>query len=545
MANEPSSDPMAAPPPLANPELPLAAAEQEAQRALKARPSFSIRTRVSLGFLALFLLSLAISLASLVIIARVRNKLQFMESATSYTFEVQQARRFEKNYFLYGTNLSDALDHVRRAQDILAREKDNITPVVGDAQLETMLRHIRLYEQLLANLSTVEPLSPSVRGRSKNDVQIELREHGSQMVAVAEDLVAKERQAVSAMLLASQRIPLVFLALLLVLIVYLANFIGRQMLRPLNRLMDATRRVGDGDYSPILPTRRYRDEFTGLALAMNHMMRQIVHRQELVAQSHKLQAIGTLTAGVAHELNNPINNIMLTACTLLEDDGSTDDEERRKMSRDLVHEAERAQRIVRNLLDFARESEMRSELLHVDDLVEKTLRLVANQIKLARVKVVRALADNLPPVHGDAQQLTQVLVNIVLNALDSMQPGGILTLSTRQGLVRDFLSIELSDTGIGIPDHLLPIVFDPFYTTKPTGKGTGLGLSVSLGIVQRHGGEIRVRSQTGEGTTFTIVLPVAKVPATFSQPPERAAFDPLASIEPSSLPKPPATCTRS
>lgn len=351
--------------------------EIEAQRALKERPSFSIRSKVSLGFLLWFLLSLGITVATLVILRQVQKKLIFMESATRCTFEIQQARRFEKNYFLYGTNLDDALIHVHQAQKILGSEGEQMAAVVGAAHFQTMSRHVVRYEELLRRLKGPDPDS--------GKIEKELREHGAEMMAVAEELVAKERQAVSTMLDMSMLVPVVFLLVLLVLMIYLANFIARQMLRPIGRLMDATRGIAGGDFTPITPTRRYRDEFSELAMAMNHMMHQLVHRQELLVQSHKLKAVGTLTAGVAHELNNPINNIMLTSSMLLEDYKDLPDGERLDMINDILEQAERSQKIVRNLLDFARESEMKTQLVRVDGLLEETVALARNQIRLGKI----------------------------------------------------------------------------------------------------------------------------------------------------------------
>jgi two-component system NtrC family sensor kinase len=483
--------------------------ETEAQRALKERPSFSIRTRIILGFLMLFVLSLGINIASVVMLTRIETKLVFLESAGSYSFEVQQARRFEKNYFLYGTNLDDAREHVRRARGILESNRDEMAQVVGSSRFGTMVGHVDRYEALLDRLAT----SAHDAAGPQDNVEEELREHGAEMVSVAEQLLAEERESVGTMLRVSKRISIFFLPLLFVVIFYVANFIARQMLQPLNRLMATTRRIAEGDFTPLKPRRRYRDEFSEMAMAMNHMLHQLAYRQELLVMTHKLQAVGTLTAGVAHELNNPINNIMLTASMLQEDYKELSDVDRLDMVGDLVDQAERSRKIVRNLLDFARESEMKSDLLHTQQLMEEVLQLASNQIKLAKVKVVREFAPNLPGFHGDRQQISQVLLNLVLNAIDAMPGGGTLGVSTGISGERDYVTIEVSDTGIGIPEHLLGNVFDPFFTTKPTGKGTGLGLSVSLGIVQHHGGDIRVRSRAGHGTTFTVLLPTAKVPA--------------------------------
>jgi signal transduction histidine kinase len=281
-------------------------------------------------------------------------------------------------------------------------------------------------------------------------------------------------------------------------------------------MMEVTRRVADGDFTMVMPHRRYRDELSDLALAMNHMMYQLLIRQDLLVKAHKLKAVGTLTAGVAHELNNPINNIMLTAALLEEDYADYTDDERLDLARDLVRESERAQRIVRNLLDFARDSDIDIDALDIREIVEDTLRLASNQIKLAKVKVKGEITENLPPLYGDRQQIQQVFLNIVLNALDAMPGGGTLSISLDVTDDRECVVVAFKDTGTGIPDEQLERVFDPFFSSKGKGKGTGLGLSVSRNIIRQHGGDIRVRSALGEGSTFTVVLPVTKVPADLS-----------------------------
>jgi two-component system NtrC family sensor kinase len=485
----------------------LGAIGEEAQRALRERPSVSIRTRLGAGFFLWLVLSLGMTALSMLTISRIQGKLSFLEATGNYTFEIQQARRFEKNYFLYETSLDDALEHVRNAHEILDRERDHIMTVVGAQGFQTMSQHLVRYEMLLGSLRGMEPSSRSA------DIEAELRVHGAQMVTVAQDLLDKERETVASLLVVSQRVPIAFFFLIILLVIYFSVIIARQVFAPLNRMMQASRRIADGDMTPIRPGKGYRDEFSRLAIAMNHMMLQLVRRHEMLVQAHKLKAVGTLTAGVAHELNNPINNIMLTAETLREDYQDLPDEERLDMVNDLVAQSERAQKIVRNLLDFARESEIESDAHEVPDLIEETLQLATNQIKHAKVKIKGDLAPNLPPVYGDRQQLEQVFLNIVLNALDAMPEGGSLTVVCNSTRDRELVSVEFTDTGVGIPEQGISDVFNPFFTTKPDAKGTGLGLSVSLGIIRQHGGDIKVKSELGKGTTFTVLLPVAKVPA--------------------------------
>lgn len=493
---------------------PIDGLKSKVQRALEERPIFSVRTVISLGFALWFILSLGITIASIVILTRIQDKLYFMESAGKYIFEIQQARRFEKNYFLYGANLEDSLEQVRLADNILKSNSGKMVAVVGKQSFESMAHHIKLYEELLCKLQELDRQRPQKPSHYLNQIEDELRKHGAEMVAAAENLLARERQSVNDMIYLSKRIPMLFLLFLFILMIFCANFIARQMIRPLKVLMDATQRISEGDITtPIMPVRRYRDEFTELSIAMNSMMDQLSQRQEQLISAHKLKAVGTLTAGVAHELNNPINNIMLTASMLQEDYSEIDDSERRDMINDLVEQAGRSQKIIRNLLEFARAREIDTSLYPLDDILEESLQLVANQLKLYKVKVERRYASNLGPISGDKQQLIQVFLNLALNAIDAMPDGGTLMIETNALREGGYLKVDFTDSGSGIADHVKPHIFDPFFTTKPQGKGTGLGLSVSLGIIRKHGGDIRVESPMNKGSTFTVLLPVAKIPA--------------------------------
>jgi two-component system NtrC family sensor kinase len=370
-----------------------------------------------------------------------------------------------------------------------------------------MLAHVDQYQSLLERLGGTP---------QRADMEAALRSHGHTMVSTAQSLVAHERERMDAQLRMIQRVPLIFLGILLVLVVYIARFLNRQLLTPIKRVLHNTERIACGDLTPILPARRYRDEFTALALAMNHMMDELKRRQELLVHSHKLRAVGTLTAGVAHEINNPLNNITICAAMLKEEYDSLSDTDRLARVDEIIGQADRAERIVRNLLDFARESEAKTEHLELRPLLDETVRLAGNQLKMARVHVTLSVAENLPTIHGDRQQLHQVFLNLLLNAADAMPQGGTIALQAAAAEIPGFAAIRVVDQGTGIPEHILENIFDPFFTTKTTGKGTGLGLSVSLGIVRQHGGHIKVDSEVGHGTTVTVLLPVSHVPASVS-----------------------------
>jgi two-component system NtrC family sensor kinase len=243
------------------------------------------------------------------------------------------------------------------------------------------------------------------------------------------------------------------------------------------------------------------------------MIEELKSRESYLIQSHKMRAVGTLTAGVAHELNNPLNNITLTAHMLLEDYESLSDKERKEMISEVVSETGRSRDIISNLLDFARESGSQVEPLDLKQLLNDTINLALNQIKLSGIHIDFQTTGDLPRVHGDSQQLRQVFLNLILNAIDASSKGDRIQVLLLPADDPNYVAVKIIDFGTGIPDHILNSIFDPFFTTKAKGKGTGLGLSVSQGIVAKHGGQIRVSSRKGAGTTFTVTLPVTTIPA--------------------------------
>jgi two-component system, NtrC family, sensor kinase len=484
--------------------------------ALDSRPVFNVRNLIAVGFALCFVLTVVLNVLWIVTTVRIQGKLHFLEIADSYLFEIQQARRYEKNFFLYGTDLEHALDHMRVANGLLIANSKQLQSVTDETRFERMRPSSQRYLELLEDLVAEARL----RGASEADLRAagaEIRDQGGQVVQFATDLVAGERLAVRDMLRWSRTFPVYFLVVLLAMIVAIAHVLSQRIVQPLSRFVEYTSRIAAGDFSPIIPTQRYRDEFTDLAVALNQMSRALQEQQSILVETHKLRALGTLTAGVAHELNNPVNNILLTAQILKEDYHDLADADRLEMVDDVVDQAERCERIISNLLDFARESEATIQPLDLGGLVQETVKLGQNQIRLAGVKLDVSVQSNLPRVHGDAKQLVQVFLNLLLNALDATPRDGRIQLAAESNGDEKFVAVRVSDTGRGIPPHLLASIFDPFFTTKHRGDGksggTGLGLSVSQGIVARHGGMITVTSTVGAGSTFIVHLPVTTIPA--------------------------------
>jgi signal transduction histidine kinase len=486
--------------------------ETEADRALKQRPLFTIRAQLLLAFGLFFLLSLGITLWSIAMLAGIQEGILFLEVAGDYKAEIQQARRFEKNYLLYGQNLDDAREHVANAQRLTVQNTEPFIGVVGEEALMTMNQRLAAYLNVLDQLSEAETPEERIR------FETELRDHGAIMVYLAEDFVSKERAQVDSRLSLARRIPFVFLGVLLLLMLLVGSFLLRQLLGILSRFMKHTQRIGTGDFTPITPTRRYRDEFSELALMINRMVRDLDRQHRILLESHKLRAMGNLVAGVAHELNNPLNNIMLTASLLKEEYDELDDDDRQEMLADLISQAERSKKTVRNLLDFARESETKVESLNIRKLLDETTQLLRNQLRVKKIRLNQDLPEVLPAVHGDRQLLSQVFMNLIINAVDVLPEKGEIRIATDAERRNGFLAVDISDNGPGIPEHILAQIFDPFFTTKPQGKGTGLGLSVSRGIVRKLGGYLLVSSKLGEGTTFTVLLPITTIPSEISAP---------------------------
>lgn len=488
-------------------------AVNKAREALLSRKRFSLRLQIYLGFFLVFLIAVAIGTALLVTVYEVEKKLIFLEIVNDYVIEIQQARRFEKNFFLYGTNLGDALENVYAAKDILERNASELVKIQGKNTQDTILLNINRYENILEQLASLEEEKERTTDYlvQKKEIELDLRRIGQKMVSYAQDMMANERDSVSRVILKAQSVHIFSFICLLIFIILNAYLLGSRILGHIQRFADHSKRIAMGDFTPIMPSRRFRNEFTDLALAINYMMQELESRETVLIQSHKMRAVGTLTAGVAHELNNPLNNITLTAHMLLEDFESLSEEERKGMVEDVVNEADRAKDIIGNLLDFARESSSQMESLDLEKLLKDTIHLASNQIKLTRIKIEFQPIGHLSRIHGDSQQLRQVFLNLILNAIDASQKGGEIQILILPADEPGYIAVKVIDFGSGIPDHILGSIFDPFFTTKGKGKGTGLGLSVSQGIIAKHGGRIQVSSMEGKGTTFTVILPITTI----------------------------------
>lgn len=238
--------------------------------------------------------------------------------------------------------------------------------------------------------------------------------------------------------------------------------------------------------------------------------RELQDTQVRLLQSEKMASLGSLAAGVAHEINNPLGGILIYASLLMEDFETSNDSRVQDLKR-IVDEATRCKEIVKSLLEFGRQTESRFEPMDINKAINDGLFFLENQVLFHDIRIDKHLDPSLPMFEGDSNQIKQVFMNMMVNAAEAMsETGGVLTIKTGVDSEGSTIFVTFQDTGTGIPPEVQSKIFDPFFTTKAVGKGTGLGLSTSYGIIQSHHGNIEVESEPGKGTTFTIVLPVSR-----------------------------------
>lgn len=351
--------------------------------------------------------------------------------------------------------------------------------------------------------------------------------------------------------------------LVAVLSILTLTFFIRFVTKPLKMLVDITDKVSRGDLSQKVDLDQ-KDEIGQLAKTFNQMIsslrqsrdeieeynrnleQKIIERtleleeiQAQLIQSEKLSAIGQLAAGVAHELNNPLGGILGYAQFALEKmrkanqskESGHDYEKYIRYLKDIETQARRCKTIVQNLLRFSRASRT-TDLTEVDinQVVEDTVTFVEHQLYMNQIELQVQINHQIPHIQGNAGQLQQVLTNLILNAMHASPPESTVTVVSRfspaLGEFGGVVEILVSDQGTGIASENLKRIFEPFFTTKAVGKGTGLGLSVSYGIIKEHGGEIKVKSSLGEGSTFIVVLPVQN-PGESSDNPDKEYKQPL------------------
>jgi two-component system NtrC family sensor kinase len=280
------------------------------------------------------------------------------------------------------------------------------------------------------------------------------------------------------------------------------------LLRPVRNLVVATNRIADGDLNQDIPVQS-RDELGDLTRSFNRMMRNLSRIQDELVRSEKLISLGRLSAGVAHEIRNPLNAIKGAIIYLQRK--RSEDPLINEYTRLVLEEIDRLSQFVAEFLYFAKQAKPRRFPTDLNKLILSTQNLFKKHSEEKKIIFQNILEKDLPNVFIDPSQIEQVLVNLFINAIEAMPEGGKLMIVTRfikEGgdPISPWIKVKVKDNGVGIPHEHLKNIFDPFFSTKET--GTGLGLPISLGIIEAHGGTIQISSQSGAGTRVIIKLPI-------------------------------------
>lgn len=311
-------------------------------------------------------------------------------------------------------------------------------------------------------------------------------------------------------------------------VTWVAIVLAQRISRPIHDMAEAAGKVAEGDYSPRVDytspdeigdlvdrfnrmiqelartTQELKDWAANLESKVEDRTTQIKAMQNQLLQAEKLAAIGKLAAGVAHEINNPLTGILTSGSLMLED--VSPDDPRYEELKIIVDETLRCRKIVKGLLDFARQTKPLKQAVNLNQVIADVMNLVGKQAAFRDIDVHMDLTSDLPSIMADQDQMRQVVLNSVLNAAEAMPHGGELWFRSRLDPVSKTVQVSIADSGPGIPDDIKDKIFDPFFTTKKT--GTGLGLAIAYGIVDRHGGTISIESRPGRGTTVVFKLPI-------------------------------------
>jgi two-component system, NtrC family, sensor kinase len=449
------------------------------------------------------------------------EKLRLIEKKEDLLNTILEARRYEKNYFLTGnsSHLKESVAFISEAEDKLQQIIAHHAGFAATPDLDRFLVDLKDYGASMSALAGSQAEYPTAAALPVPEQNV-VRVLGREITDEIETMVKTERRQISRLIRGARFYSFAALGGLLVLSFLVFVFFLVNVNRPLKALENAIRDIASGHYENI-PAISAGQEFESLVDSLNHMIDRLNRRSQELIQAKKMASLGTLTSGVAHELNNPLNNISTSLQILLEELEEDNLDFKRELLEGAEKEVVRARDTVRALLEFSRASAFSIKPVSIKSLVSDTLKLIKGELP-ADVTVEVKIETNLR-VALDFRRMQQVLLNLVINGIQAMEQGGTLTISSYKRSDHVFC-IEISDTGCGIPSENLTKIFDPFFSTKEglrrsdsdtrsydgilEQQGTGLGLAICHGIVQKHGGQISVDSNVGTGTTFTICLPI-------------------------------------
>jgi two-component system, NtrC family, sensor kinase len=464
--------------------------------------NLNIRQKVGLVFAASIVVIALIAGYSYYYLKAIELKQHVVEVANDLQEMILEIRRYEKNYLLYGSE--EDLQLNLRQIDLALKTLAQIMPEGSNLKIAKDLKSLEAellaYKHLMQQIPTGRP-RPQVSAEQED----EMRERGKRLVELSGQLVAFERQRILEIISSLKTQLLISTILFIICGILLTALVSRKIIRPLKVIQGTTERIAQGDFRP-LPVLNTRDETQNVVEAFNRMVKELARRQDQLVQSKKMSSLGILTAGIAHQLNNPLNNISTSCQIVMEELDEGDKDLLRKMLGNIEQEVHRARDIVKGLLEFARARDFAIHDVPLSEVVKRAIRLISSQVPPG-IEIIDQVPEDLI-VHIDPQRMQEVFLNLFMNAIQAItEPPGQIRIGAKVDETNQNALISIEDTGMGIPKEALDHIFDPFFTLKEEGVGTGLGLSIVYGIVEKHRGSIMVESTEGKGTRFLIRIP--------------------------------------
>ena len=478
-----------------------------------------IKKKLLIGFGFYTLLTVVMGCFMYLELRTITSRLAYVKSADDIINNALETRRYEKNLLLF--NDKSAINELDNYISLLRRDieglKKEIVKKIGVLESEKLSEKIDEYERIIHQI---------VKNPADNELIKRVRIIARELQTTIEDVAGSERASIDILLEHLNRSMTLLLFTIVAFIIAGAVInmkLASGISKPIRDLEDATKRVGGGDLSWRIELKG-RDEIAALGLSFNMMqerlstarqsielaIKELHEKQEQLLEAEKLASLGRIAAGVAHEINNPLAIINEKAGLIQDIIGISDDFQNRdkfiSLIQGIVASVARCRTITHHLLGYARPTEFIMETMSLNDVFADVKGFLHRELESKRIALEMNLSDDLPQIRSDKGQLEQVILNIVRNAIEAVNEGGRIIISSDMK-DNDAVVISISDNGLGIPQDKVKHIFEPFFTTKGQ-KGTGLGLFVSYGIVKKLGGMISAESESGQGTTFTIQIPV-------------------------------------
>ncbi len=465
--------------------------------------NLNIRQKLIVAFLMSLLSIWTLGLISYYNFAQIEDKFIIVESAYDLSNVILEIRRYEKNYFLFSR------ENDFKETDLFIKKADTkVKKILPDIKDKKQIKYLNdLSSELSLYRKTIDEIHVSPTKSDSRTVLLikELRNSGQKLVQYSHKLVDYERVLI---LKINRRLTgnLIFtLALITVFFIFLIVYILRKVIRPLKLIEEATQSIARGEFKKTVEWRN-NDEIKQVIIAFNKMVKELESRQNQLVHAQKLSSIGTLASGIAHQVNNPLNNISTSCQILMEECRSLVSEIAAKMLHNIESETFRARDIVRGLLEFSRDQEFDLSESRLHEVVERTVKLISSQMP-SGVDITQQIPESIV-LKMDRQRMQEVFLNLLLNAKQAIATNtGRILIVANQDVEKKLVNIFVEDSGKGIPEKIKNRIFDPFCTPKIVGDGTGLGLYIVYGIIQRHNGTIKVESLMTGGTRFVIKLP--------------------------------------